>query len=356
MFVKVLYLQNFRSYKKREFNLSYDIALIVGPNTSGKTNFMEAVFFLSFGKSFRTDKDEQAIRFGEEVARLSAQLNNQIKLEIIIASGSIGGGINRKKYMVNGVVKRRLDFVGNLVAVLFSPLDLDMIVGSPILRRNFLNSVLEAVDVDYRIFYLEFTKALRQRNALLEKARETGIRDEKQFEYWDNILIKTGENVIQKREELIKFINNSQKEIFDFMMIYDKSIISKERLLQYKEQELGAGVTLVGPQRDDFNIRIHPNAISPNESESRDVKFFGSRGQQRLVVLQLKLLELEFIAQKIGERPILLLDDIFSELDSNHINLVLDIINKQQTIITTTNKEFVPKEVLGKMDTIELRE
>jgi len=138
------------------------------------------------------------------------------------------------------------------------------------------------------------------------------------------------------------------------MMTYDKSIISKERLLQYKEQELGAGVTLVGPHRDDFNIRIHPNAISPNESESRDVKFFGSRGQQRLVVLQLKLLELEFIAQKIGQRPILLLDDIFSELDSNHINLVLDIINKQQTIITTTHKEFIPKKMLDKVQIVSL--
>jgi len=352
MYLNQLSLQNFRSYKKREFNLSYDIALIVGPNTSGKTNFMEAVFFLSSGKSFRADKDEQVIRFGEEVSRLSAQLNNEIKLEVVIASEGLRGGVKQKKYMVNGVNKRRLDFVGNLVAVLFSPLDLDMIVGSPILRRNFLNSVLEAVDVDYRIFYLEFTKALRQRNALLEKARETGIRDEKQFEYWDNILIKSGQNVIQKREELIKFMNNSQKEIFDFMVIYDKSIISKERLLQYKEQELGAGVTLVGPHRDDFSITMFDNL----SQTTHDVKFFGSRGQQRLVVLQLKLLELEFIAQKIGERPILLLDDIFSELDSNHINLVLDIINKQQTIITTTHKEFIPKKMLDKVEIIELEE
>jgi len=352
MYIKQLSLQNFRSYSKSDFNFSKDITLIVGPNTSGKTNFMEAIFFLSFGKSFRTDKDEQAIRFGEEVSRLSAQLNNEIKLEVVIASERFRGGVKQKKYMVNGVNKRRLDFVGNLVAVLFSPLDLDMIVGSPILRRNFLNSVLEAVDVDYRIFYLEFTKALRQRNALLEKARETGIRDEKQFEYWDNILIKSGQNVIQKREELIKFMNNSQKEIFDFMMIYDKSIISKERLWQYKEQELGAGVTLVGPHRDDFSISMFDNL----SQTTHDVKFFGSRGQQRLVVLQLKLLELEFIAQKIGQRPILLLDDIFSELDSNHINLVLDIINKQQTIITTTHKEFIPKKMLDKVEIIELEE
>ena len=349
MYLRQLSLQNFRSYKKQDFNFSKDITVIVGPNTSGKTNFLEAIFFLSRGESFKTDKDEQVIRFGEEIARISG-LVSEVRLEVIIASGTMGRGASQKKYMVNGVVKRRLDFVSNLVAVLFSPLDLDMIVGSPILRRNFLNSVIEAVDVDYRIAYLEFTKALRQRNALLERARETGIRDEKQFEYWDNILIKSGQNVIQKREELIKFINNSQKDVFDFIIIYDKSVISKERLLQYKDQELGAGVTLVGPHRDDFSITMFDNSLQT----THDVKFFGSRGQQRLVVLQLKLLELEFIAQKIGERPILLLDDIFSELDSGHINLVLDIINKQQTIITTTHKEFIPKKMLDKVQIVSL--
>ena len=351
MFFNHLYLHNFRNYTKSEFSFSKDTTLIVGPNTSGKTNFMEAVFFLSTGKSFRTDKDEQAIRFGEEVGRLSG-LVDEIKLEVVIASKTMGAGISKKKYMVNGVVKRRVDFMGNLQAVLFSPLDLDMIVGSPVLRRNFLNSVLESTDTEYRIALLEFTKGLRQRNALLERARETGVRQEKQFEYWDNILIKTGEVVTQKREEFIKFINNSQKDIFDFMMIYDKSVISKERLLQYKGQELGAGVTLVGPHRDDFSVHMFDNALQT----THDVKFFGSRGQQRLVVLQLKLLELAFIEQKIGERPILLLDDIFSELDSNHINLVLDIINKQQTIITTTHKEFIPKKLLDKVEIIELEE
>ncbi len=387
MHIKHLSLQNFRNYSKSEFNFSKDTTLIVGPNTSGKTNLIEAIFFLSSGKSFRIDKDEQVIRFGEEIARLSARIlpiswpkanpplaenttpakqdpaprdNNSIKLEVIIASGKMDSrGISKKKYMVNGVSKRRIDFVGNLLTVLFSPLDLDMIVGSPGLRRNFLNNVLEAVDKDYRLALLEFTKALRQRNALLERARETGRRDEKQFEFWDNILIKTGEVVARKREELISFINSSKKDIFDFVMFYDKSIISKDRLLQYKSAELGAGVTLVGPHRDDFKIRMHPNNIIPNKSESneselKEIKFFGSRGQQRLVVLQLKLFELEFVEKRLGQRPILLLDDIFSELDNEHIHLVLDMINKQQTIITTTHKEFVPKKMLDKIQIINL--
>lgn len=353
MLLKRLTLQNFRNYSKSEFNFGQETSLIVGPNTSGKTNLIEAIFFLSTGKSFRTEKDEQAIKFGENVARVEG-LVSDTKLEVVIASGDLGRGVTHKKYMVNGVAKRRIDFMGNLLCVLFSPLDLDMVVGAPGLRRNFLNNVLEATDIDYRRAYLEFTKALRQRNALLEKVKEAGVRNEKQFEYWDMILIQTGNIITQKREKFIEFINTSKKDIFDFIVLYDKSVISKDRLLQYKNAEAGAGVTLVGPHRDDFSIRMHPNEITSNKSESMDIKFFGSRGQQRLVVLQLKILELSFIEKQLGQGPILLLDDIFSELDEKHIELVLAMLGRQQTIITTTHKEFIPKKILESVEIIEL--
>lgn len=351
MFLKHLILQNFRNYTKSEFNFNKDTTLVVGANATGKTNFLEAISFLARSGSFKTDKDEQVIRFGEEVSHISGLIDT-IKLEIIIASGAMGSrGVSQKKYLVNGVNKKRVDFAGNLLTVLFSPLDLDMIIGSPGLRRNFLNSILEAVDVDYRRYLLEFIKSLRQRNALLERVRETGIRDEKQFEYWDNILIKSGKIIAQKREELINFFNNSQKDIFDFAIFYDKSVISKDRLLQYKQAELGAGVTLVGPHRDDFSVHMFNNKIE----STHDVKFFGSRGQQRLVVLQLKLFELEFVEKRLSQRPILLLDDIFSELDEEHIDLVLEIIGKQQTIITTTHKEMVGDKYLKNASVIELQ-
>jgi DNA replication and repair protein RecF len=357
MFLKNLILQNFRNYSKSEFSFDKNTTIIVGPNASGKTNFLEAIFFLARSKSFKTDKDEQVMRFGEEVARLSGEIipksnttNNKVNLEVIIASKEMGRGVSQKKFLVNGVSKKRIDFVGNLLVVLFSPLDLDMVIGSPSLRRNFLNSVLETTDMEYRRSLLEFTKALRQRNALLERARETGARDEKQFEYWDNILTKTGVIITQKREELINFFNSSQKDIFDFMIFYDKSVISKERLLQYKQAEFGAGVTLVGPHRDDFATHMFDNKTRG----THDVKFFGSRGQQRLVVLQLKLFEIEFVEKMKSSRPILLLDDIFSELDEEHIELVLEIIGKQQTFITTTHKELVKDSFLKDAGVIEL--
>ena len=345
--LKSIHLQNFRSYKKTDFTFSNTSTLIVGPNTIGKSNLLEAIFLISTGKSFRTDKDSQMLLLGKEVGRVKAKVDD-LELEVVVTNGNVGGIKSQyKKFLVNGVSKRRVDFAGNLLAVLFSPADLEIIVDSPSLRRNFLDNVLEQVDREYRIASITFTKSLRQRNALLELAKEKGIRNEKQFEYWDNLVIQNGQIITQKRQEFIDFVNNSKKDIFNFFINYDKSIISRQRLDQYSLEEKLAGVTLVGPHRDDFSI------IMKGKSEE-DVKYFGSRGQQRLAILQLKTLEINFIEKTVGKRPLLLLDDIFSELDTGHINLVLDQIGKQQTILTTTHKEFVAKIVLKKMEVIEL--
>jgi DNA replication and repair protein RecF len=133
--------------------------------------------------------------------------------------------------------------------------------------------------------------------------------------------------------------------VFDCVLSYDKSIISKERLLQYKNAEVSAGVTLVGPHRDDFCVLMN---------KSVDVEMFGSRGQQRLVVLQLKLLQLSFMEQSLGVRPLFLLDDIFSELDNEHIKLVMEMVGLQQTILTTTHGEFIEKNLKKDASVVEL--
>jgi DNA replication and repair protein RecF len=342
-----IFLQNFRSYAKQEFAFE-DTTLIVGPNTSGKSNLVEAIYLLSTGKSFRTDKDTQMLKFNQEVGRVRGKVDGE-ELEVLITNGQVNGDSQYKKFLVNGVSKRRVDFAGKLLAVLFSPQDLEIIVDSPVLRRNFLDEVLEQVDRNYRAANIAYVKALRQRNALLELARETGRRSEKQFEYWDNLVIKNGNLITQKREEFINFLNTSVKDIFDFIVEYDRSVISKQRLLQYKEEEVASGITLVGPHRDDFRV------LTSNSSKTlHDVKFYGSRGQQRLAILQLKMLQLLFIEKVLGQRPLLLLDDIFSELDESHIKLILREIGKQQTIITTTHKEFIPKKLLKSMKIINL--
>ena len=350
MTLKSISLQNFRSYLAEEFKFNGDTTVIIGPNTSGKTNLIEAIFLLATGKSFRTDKDIQMINFKQDLARVKGIID-ETSLEVMITNGQLGGQTSQfKKFLVNGVAKRRIDFVENFPAVLFSPEDLDIIVDSPSLRRKFLDNVLEQVDREYRLAVVSYSKGLRQRNALLESTRETGIRNEKQFEYWDNLIIEFGEKITKKREEFIEFVNNETKDIFDFVAIYDKSVISKARLLQYKEAEVASTVTLVGPHRDDFSVSMFNNT----RKTTHDIKFYGSRGQQRLVILQLKMLELLYIEKRLGQRPVLLLDDIFSELDKGHIELILEMIGLQQTIITTTHKEFIPSKVLNKMQVIRL--
>lgn len=343
MFLKSVDLSNFRNYEKASFDLNAKTTFVVGPNTSGKTNFLEAVGFLSTGKSSRGAKDEDVLRFGQEVLRIKGKTSS-FELEVVITA-------QRRKYLVNGVSKSRINFAGNLFTASFSPQDLDIITGSPHLRREFLDMVLEQVDRDYRLASISYSKALRQRNALLDKTRESGTRNQKQFEYWDNLLINTGSVITEKREEFIAFINAAGKDVFDFLLDYDKSVISEARLDQYKDAEVASGVTLVGPHRDDFSVSMFNN----KRGTTNNVKVFGSRGQQRLVVLQLKLLQLSFMEKVLGFRPLLLLDDIFSELDTAHIRLVTEMIAQQQSIVTTTHEEFIDKKLLEASSVIELK-
>jgi DNA replication and repair protein RecF len=371
MYLSHISLQNFRSYGRKEFNLSKDINIILGPNTIGKSNLIEAIFFLASGRSFRIDRDEQLVKFDKDIARVKARLQSpeatvdggQAKvegknLELMIARSGVGGNLRSvKKYLVNGVGKRKIDFVGNFFAVLFAPNDLEIIIGSPSKRRDFIDNILIQTDRDYRLAMGFYEKGLRIRNALLHKARETGIKSEKEFAYWDNLLIIQGQKITKKREEFINYLNSSNKNVFPFEIFYDKSVISRERLLQYKDAEIASGVTLVGPHRDDFVVNlIINNSLRQlaDGGEAYNIKSFGSRGQQRLAILQLKILELNYIEIKTGNKPTLLLDDIFSELDEGHINLVLDMVGCQQTIMTTTHEEFIPKKLLKKINMIEL--
>jgi DNA replication and repair protein RecF len=339
MILQNIALQNFRSYTKSAFSFSPETTFIVGENTAGKSNIIEAIYFLSSGKSFRAEKELQLVRSGTEVGRVKGHVSGDdtLVLEAVFAflPSHSGEPYFQKRYLVNEIPRRRLDFAGNLPSVLFTPEDLEIIIASPSIRRSFLDSVLEQVDREYRLALNAYTKAVRQRNALLEMARETGRRNEEQFSYWDELLITNGQIVTQKRETFITFLNTSEKVLMPFQVHYDASRMSHERLAQYREAEVGSAMTLVGPHRDDFFVTI------PVGKEEKDVRSFGSRGQQRLVVLQLKLLQITFMEERLGSRPLLLLDDIFSELDNSHISHVLGLIGQQQTILTTTHEEFL---------------
>lgn len=304
------------------------------------------------------------VNFGHEMGRVRGKIFDN-ELEVAVTVGEVAGvRAQFKRFFVNGVAKRRTDFVGNMPSVLFSPEDLEIIVGSPGLRRQFLDNVLEQTDRDYRLALLGYTKALRQRNALLEIAKDTrsagsgqaGRRSEKEFEYWDSLVIRNGSVLTRKRGEFIDYLNTAKKDILKLKVVYDKSVISRERLDQYKDAESASGVTLVGPHRDDFYALFSSSAkASEGQGRNLNLRSFGSRGQQRLGVLQLKLLELQYVKDKLGVEPLLLLDDVFSELDEGHINLILEIRDNQQTIITTTHEEFIPAKIKGTMNVIELK-
>lgn len=347
MLLKRLLLDAFRSYDAADFSFSPSTTVIVGHNTAGKTNILEAIFLLSTGKSFRTEKPLQMIQLGKQMGRARGVISNNEKETVLEYFITVDRPIEdltdeeafvvKQQYRVNGIARRRSDFAYQLKTLLFIPAHLDLISGGPSERRAFLDEVLTIADYDYSRAIVLYEKALKQRNALLRIVKETGERRGKEFEYWDKILAEHGKIVTQKRETFLTFINDTKKEFLEFFITYDKSTISEERLAQYADAEVGAGVTLVGPHRDDFIVHLLEN----DGKVKKDVKSFGSRGQQRLVVLDLKIAQLLFVEKCLGERPLLLLDDIFSELDSRHIEAVLSMTKKQQTIITTTHEEFI---------------
>lgn len=340
MLLESIFLQHFRSYSQQKFDFHPEMTVIIGPNTAGKTNLSEAIYILLTGKSFRTSTDVEMIAFGKDVGRVGGMLvdgGEKTKVEVVLASPSVNGGRFSKKFLVNGVPKSRAHVKTLLPLVLFRPEELDIVIAGPSLRRQFLDSILEQTNRDYYLASIAYEKALRQRNALLDIVKESGIKNKQQFEYWDNLLIHNGQILTCKREEFIAYINTSVHDIFPLQVVYDHSKVSKERLLQYEQAEIGSGNTLVGPHRDDFYI-----THSAGAEGDKDVRHFGSRGQQRLAVLQLKLLQIQFMKESLSVAPLLVLDDIFSELDNGHIQLVLEKIKGSQVILTTTHKEFIP--------------
>lgn len=316
--VSKLELINFRSYKKRAFELGRS-TLIKGENGAGKSNLMEAIYLLATGKSFRADRDEEMIRYGDKFFRIMGQIGQMGQLSEIGVVMTEG----RKHFEVNGVAKRMIDFAGRLTAVLFGPQDLELVTGSPGGRRRYLDFVIGQKDREYRRSLISYEKGLRQRNKLLDMIRD-GLAQRHQLYFWDRLLIKDGNYLTDKRGEYLQGLEDSVHNA-----IYDKSVISELRLKQYEREEVAAGTTLVGPHRDNFQVKIG----------DRDVSKYGSRGEQRMAVLWLKMGEIKFLTAD-NLPPILLLDDIFSELDEKHRKevekMAEDLLEKGGQVIMTT--------------------
>ncbi len=346
--ISELTLTSFRNFEEKRIDFSPGTTLIVGPNASGKTNILEATYLLVTGKSFRARVEQEMISYDGDVTRVEGRVIMPVesvptRLEVVLTRGKLerGGLIKatpRKRLLVNEIPRRLIDFAGKFNVVAFRPADLDLVTQSPSIRRKFLDSVLSSVDYEYRRALLSYEKGLRRRNKLLLAIRDEGASRTELY-FWDKLLIKNGDYAATKRAEFVDFVNT-----FDFVgeskyeLFYDRSVISEARLKQYANAEVHAATTLVGPHRDDILFKLQDT--KNKEQTFRGLDSFGSRGEQRMGVLWVKMAEIAFIEEKMSVRPTLLLDDIFSELDHPHRALVGELIGKQQTIITTADPHY----------------
>jgi len=343
VYLKRLSLRHFRNYPEQTVSFTAAKTILLGDNAQGKSNLLEAVEWLATLQSHRTPRDRDLIQHGHTTAQMTAEVERQgIPLEL---TGVLrqGGG---RSLRVNGcTVRRTLDFLGQLNVVEFSCLDLDLVRGTPALRRSWLDRILVQLEPVYSQLLQSYQKTLRQRNALLKQG--TGI-DEGLWQAWNQQLAVTGTRMMRRRQRLIERLAplashwhqvlSGDREVLTLsyhshVPIADPSpeamlVRFMERLAERRSMELIHKNTLVGPHRDDVGFDL-------NHQPARQ---YASQGQQRTLVLALKLAELALVEAVVGESPLLLLDDVLAELDLYRQQILLEVMgDRYQTLITTTH-------------------
>lgn len=347
--VLTLALTDFRSYRQLDIELLAGPHVIVGRNAAGKTNLVESLALLSSGHSHRGGADTDMVRWGSDFARAGATVESGGRieeLEVVILATATGGG-GRKRVRVNGVNRRAGALAAILRTVLFAPEDMLLVSGPPSLRRNLLDDLVTQQEVTAATTQATYARALTQRNSLLKRIREeTAGRAE--LAYWDGVLCESGGHILDWRQAalaaLAEPLSEAHREIAPgeppVGLRYVSSTLRhategweealRRRLHETADKEVWNGATLVGPHRDDIAF----------EAAGRDYALFASRGQQRTAILALKLAELEILTRVDGRPPLLLLDDVFSELDpERRAHLVRRIGSLPQAVVTTTTPD-----------------
>ena len=335
MYIEKVILENFRNYAKQEIKLDKNINVFYGNNAQGKTNIIEAIFLCSLGKSFRAKKDNEMIKLNEQNAIVEIEYeksdrDGKIKIEIG----------NKKNIYLNGIkIKKLSELLGNLNIVIFTPDDIGILKGGPQNRRRFLDIMISQLRPNYMHVLNLYLKTIEQRNNYLRQIKEEH-KDENLLEIWDEKLAEYAIKIYEYRKEfiekIIKKINiihqnitNGEEEIeLEYITECDDKEKYLELLKQRRKLDIIKGFTTKGIHRDDFMIYIN----------KKEIKIFGSQGQNRTAMLSLKLAELQVIYDEIGEYPILLLDDFMSELDKTRRKNFLENIEGTQVIITGTEK------------------
>ena len=354
--LKELSIKNFRNLNIPLLKIPTGFTILVGNNGQGKTNLLEAIYFLSAGKSFRGMKKE-VINWASEEAIIEADTS----------VGNIRIIISRNKetnILINGKQKNILYLFGKLPTVIFYPEEINLVSGPPTLRRSWLDRLISTADKNYFYHLLNFYKALKNKNALLKN----NIKDNDHLEVWNKNLAFHGAKIWLNREKTLEKINQILKKI-------SKKVAGQVIFLQYKNPVKGCSekeaqkrflknlflqkeieqrlkMTIFGPHRDDFEIIIEEETNQTIVQE--DLSLFGSRAQQRQAVISLKLVEEKYLTEVLAKPPLILLDDPFSELDTKNRELLISNLNSPQVLLTATSTEFLPAIIKRKGYIVEI--
>ena len=377
-------LTNFRNYRQLELRLPPRLVVIQGDNAQGKTNLLEAIHMLATTKSHRASSDRDLIhqaatredlsfaRISADVQRERGNLSIDIVLRLEKAEPSTTKDTTspsaiplRKRIRVNDIVRRAIDLVGQVNVVTFSAQDIDLVAGTPSLCRRYLDLVNSQTDSNYLRSLQRYNRVLLQRNHLLKLLQERQAQPD-QLQFWDKELVGNGSYIVMQRRCLVTALNKLAQEIHNELsgktekleIVYlpsidkDESLVEiesrfRQALYQTRRKEIAAGMTLVGPHRDGLQFQV-------NEA---DMSRYGSRGQQQTVILSLKLAEARYIQTKVGDSPILLLDDVFSELDHHRRQHLLEsIVSFQQVLISVVDLDCFEPSFLAQTTQFRVRQ
>lgn len=356
-------LRNFRNYNNLEISFSRGINIIYGENAQGKTNLLESIYVLALTKSHRSFIDHNLIKDGSSTAQITGNIEKEgisTNYEIVLDSKK------KKCYIDHDEIKKIANYISNLNIIIFYPEDLEIIKGSPQLRRRYINMEISQLDRNYFKILNDYMKLLKMRNDALKKMTSFSEMDHPYFLSVTEYLIEKASFLYKMRIKFIQKLNDNCKSIFadisgesGFYIKYESCIVlenlsleeikkkMKQKVAEMRGQEYRMHTTMVGPHKDDISFWI----------DQKNLKIFGSQGQQRMAILSLKLAEINIFTNYSHTKPILLLDDVFSELDDGKKNNLLSYIsNDIQTIITTTEVSNIEESILNKSKLIEIED
>ncbi len=355
MQIKKIRLQNYRNYDNFEIDLGQNLNIIIGNNAQGKTNLLESIYVLAVTKSFLSINDKGLIKFNNKFAKISGEITNNVrknnKLEIIFSDKGKVVKVNGKE------IKKLSDYISIINVIIFSTDNIRIFKESPNSRRKYFNIEISQINKNYLKYLSEYNILLKQRNEFLKVMNINKKSDLDYLDILNDKYIDLSIEISNYRRKYVDDINEYLSDMFKYITGMDGLILKyhtnideekgifKEKLTSNLSKELMYKMTLVGPNRDDFYFKL----------DDKNLSLYGSQGQMRSAVLALKLSEVKLFNDKTGDSPILLLDDIFSELDiEKRNNLLSTLSNNVQTVITTTDMENITEDIRKKANVYEI--